>query len=117
MNNKVQHQIEYKYTKNGKKILSVTLNANLDGQRIFLTGFSLKQIAYKYCEQKKSFAKYNKLMKVLQSLPQTHNDPYEAVRQQQERDEERLADICDDLNCSVSEARHFQNTGEHPRGW
>ncbi|MAS82786.1 MAG: hypothetical protein CMF45_08855 [Legionellales bacterium] len=100
----------------GKSIYTLTLNVGTEHEKVIRDCFSRKQLAYKYAE-KFGFNLYKKLLAKINEAPTFYNDPNAEYNRRLEREEERLADICDDLNCSVAEARHFQKTGEHPRGW
>jgi len=56
-----------KHVANNRSVFIATLNAGTDNQKQ-VSGTSLKQVAYNYCKDAGSFAKYNKLLNVLQSL-------------------------------------------------
>tara|TARA_B110000438_G_C15777140_1_gene634575 strand:- start:791 stop:1150 length:360 start_codon:yes stop_codon:yes gene_type:complete len=109
-------KVTYRHTpRQGKTIYKVTLNPDTDNEKTY-EGFSMKQIAYKYSEAVGSFNNYRRLLAKLEKATPVFHDTV-SWDSTAEHEDERLADICDDLNCSVAEAKHFQKTGEHPQNW
>lgn len=88
-------------------------DANHEFGTIRAEGVSRKQCIFNLCKTGKLPWK---LFGAARAMAMTQTDP-RFPRVSHSREDDRLADICDDLNCSVAEARHFLNTGEHPANW
>jgi hypothetical protein len=104
------------FSKIDHKLITAHLSfdsANHEHGTIRAEGVSRKQCIFNLCKEGKLPWK---LFGVARALAMQHNDP-RFPRVSHSREDDRLADICDDLNCSISEARHFQETGEHPANW
>lgn len=88
-------------------------DANNEYGTIRAEGVSRKQCIYNLC---KNGLMPWKMFKAAQAIAMTQGDP-RFPRKPPQREDDRLADICDDLHCTASEALHFLNTGEHPVNW
>lgn len=114
-----------KFTKISKDLIkaSLSLHNEKKARCIFeVEGVSRKQCAFLFC--KKGLVSWN-LFDQLKEMAMAEADPrfckvsrFQGISNRiNERRQERLADICDDMNCSAWEAEQFLDHGTMPRGW
>ena len=80
-------------------------------------GVSRKQCIFNFC--KEGLLSWD-LFAEAKSLAMTQRDPRFVKAKSVSRNsfrEQKLADICDDMNCSVAEAIDFLDNDVMPRGW
>ena len=110
------------FSKISDKLIQASLSVFNDkkARHIFeVQGVSRKQCAYNLCKQR--FVSWD-LFSELKEMAQAEADPrfckvsrYQGISNRiRERREQKLADICDDLNCSVYEATQLLDHGVHP---
>ena len=110
------------FSKISDKLIKASLSVFNDkkARHIFeVQGVSRKQCAYNLCKQ--GLVSWN-LFDQLKEMAMAEADPrfckvsrYRNISESiRERREQRLADICDDLNCSVYEATQLLDHGVHP---
>lgn len=110
------------FSKISDKLIKASLSVFNDkkARHIFeVQGVSRKQCAYNLCKQ--GFVSWD-LFSELKEMAQAQDDPrrhrvsrFQGISNRiRERREQRLADICDDLNCSVYEATQLLDHGVHP---
>jgi hypothetical protein len=110
------------FTKISKELIKASLSFHNDKMARCIAeveGVSRKQCAFLFCKQGiVSWDSFDQL----KEMAIAQGDPRfcKVARHRQSREEareEKLADICDDMNCSPSEAELFLTNGTMPNGW
>jgi len=110
------------FTKVSDKLIKASLSFHNDKMARHIAeveGVSRKQCAFHFCKQ--GIVSWD-LFDELKEMAMAQGDPRfcKVARHRQSREEareEKLADICDDMNCSPLEAERFLSDGTMPRGW
>ena len=114
--------IYIKFNKVSDEIINASLSVFSDKRARYIfeiEGVSRKQCAYNFCKQ--GIVPWD-LFDQLKEMADAEADPRfcKVARYRRSREdirEQRLADICDDLNCSPYEAERFLDYDEMPSGW